>query len=184
MKCLKCKNKAQTVLKYTQVGFCKKCYNLLLEKRVKQTIRKYSLFKPDSEVVIFYFGDTPSLFLLEFMEKHFFNLPKFKYVIKEKFSKRFKNKILILPTTLTYETNALLNALFTNNNDYVFGPKNRQVVKPLIKILDDDLREWAKLNRKKIIFAKKFSGENNFLEEVEKRRRMVRFSMFNLLKEL
>lgn len=181
MNCSSCNRSAVISLSYAKEVFCKSCFKKFLFKRVRRTVSGFGLLKSD-DVVVLSDGSVASRFLVEFMEDWVRVNPKLGFVVRKRVRKSWRGKTVMLPTTLTHETNSFLHFLFTGEKSR-FGPVFEEggnwFVKPLIRVSCCDLR---KLFGEDCVIV--FSDEHDFISRVEERRPMARFSILNLILSL
>jgi hypothetical protein len=177
LKCETCSKPSEVFVEYTGIGFCKKCYERLLFKRLKTWFRNHEVINKKKTHVLLDDSSLGFLFLQEFFKK-FFSYPGLKWVVRKRVTSRTRNKIIILPTTLTQETDDFIHAVL-NNEDYNSGLHEKNVFKPLTCFLETDLLKWKRKRKVK----PKHPDAHKFVEEVVKRRPMTRFSTLKHLEE-
>ena len=169
MKCETCSKQSEVFVEYTGIGFCKKCYERLLFRRLKTWFRNNKVIQKNKTHVLLDDGSVGFLFLEKFFKK-FFSYPGLKWVVRKRITTRMKNKVVILPTTLTEESDRFVHSIL-NDEDYHSCLHEKNVFKPLTCFLETDLLKWKRKRR-----SKKYSDAHRFVEEVVKRRPMTRFS--------
>ncbi|MBR9678977.1 MAG: hypothetical protein GON13_01810 [Nanoarchaeota archaeon] len=174
MKCETCKRDGEVFVEYTQISFCKTCYELFLFKRLKKWFRSNKVIDKSKIHVLLDDDSVGFLFLKKFFEK-FFSYPGLKWVVRKRITSRMKNKVVIIPTSLTQETDAFIYAVF-NDLNYVFG---KNVFMPLTCFLETDLSKWKRKKRTNPVFE----DVHFFVEEIVKRRPMARFSILKHLQK-
>ncbi len=70
-KCLKCNRQAKVLLPYGPQKFCEKHFIELIEKRFRNTVRRYKLIKPNEKLVVAVSGGKDSLTALYLTQKFF-----------------------------------------------------------------------------------------------------------------
>jgi len=175
MKCETCNREGEVLVEYTGISFCKKCYERLLFRRLKRWFRNNKVIDKNKTYVLLDDGSVGFLFLKKFMRK-FFSYPGMKWVVRKRITSRMNNKIILLPTTLTEESNRFVYSVF-NNENYSFRVREN-VFKPLTCFLETDLLKWKRKRSKKV-----FPNVHAFIEEIVKRRPMTRFSILKHLEQ-
>jgi hypothetical protein len=171
MKCETCKKPAEVVVEYTGIGFCRKCYERLLFRRLKTWFRNNKVINKKKTHVLLDDGRVGFLFLKKFFQK-FFSYPGLKWVVRKRITSRMRDQIVILSTTLTQETDTFVNALLSNE-EYSSSISVNNVFKPLTCFLETDLSKWKRKKKTR----PEFPNVHSFIEEIVKRRPMTRFSM-------
>jgi hypothetical protein len=121
-------------------------------------------------------GSVGFLFLEKFFKK-FFSYPGLKWVVHKRITPRSKRGIIILPATLTEESDRFVHSVL-NNEDYYSGLHEKNVFRPLTCFLETDLLKWKRKRK-----SRKYPETHRFVEEVVKRRPMTRFSMLKHLEQ-
>ena len=180
MKCETCQKKGEIIVEYTQISFCKKCYERLLFRRLKRWFRNNCVIDKKKTHVLLDDGSLGFLFLKTFFKK-FFSFPGLKWETRKRVNSRMKNKIIMLPTTLTQESDRFIHAIM-NDGQYssriVEEKESLKIFKQLTIFLDSDLKKWK---RRRI--TPELRSVNSFIEEIVKRRPMTRFSIVKHLQE-
>lgn len=176
MKCGTCGKNAEILVEYTQIGFCRKCYELLLFRRLKRWFRNNNVIDRGKVHLLLDDGSTGFLLLKKLFQKEF-SYPGLRWRVVKRVTSRMKGKIIILPTTLTQESDRFLNAVL-KNGDYSFV-SGANVFNPLTCLLETDLLKWRRTGKP----VKRFVKVHDFVEEVVKRRPMARFSISRHLQE-
>ncbi len=70
-KCVKCGGEAAVRIDYATVGFCKECFKEFFERKVRSTVLKYAMIKPNDRVLVAVSGGKDSSSLLFALRKVF-----------------------------------------------------------------------------------------------------------------
>ncbi len=171
MKCAHCSNEAKVFVEYTNINLCRVCYQKLLFKRLKRWFRLNNVIHKNMLHIILDDGSVGAMLLQKFFKK-FFSYPGIRWEVRKRITSRMKDSIIILPTTLTEESDSFIHSILSGE-DYSSMLHGGKIYKPLTCFLETDILKWRKSRKAK----PKFPEEDAIINEISKRRPMTRFSI-------
>jgi len=164
MKCHIC-SKGARIKEFENRYICDRCFSRKIEKRVRKLIRIEKLFSRGDKIVV---KDPICKFLLENILKDL----QVKFVSKGK---------VVIPNSLDDELVEFLNSMFYNK-------KVKKLSKKYVKILkvvkDDELKEFARINKLKFKPLRKDKKIMHLLDVLDLKYPNAKFNLFKNIKML
>lgn len=177
MKCYLC-NKNADIKQQNNRYICDNCFSRIFEKRIRKFVRMNKVFRKDDIVLVI--GDVNKELVKRIIGKRPLNV-YFKSKEDKEFIKKNKINKVIVEWTLDDEANCFLLELFRRKKQKRL---DKDHVKFLVDMTDEDVIEFARINRLKFKPNKKDKDVMKLVNELQKEHPSAKYTLIKNIEEL